>query len=489
VISDDTLVEPVDELGRRLRDGEFTVRELTEAYLDRLERIGPALNAVVTVTEDRALEAADRLDAELEDGEARGPLHGIPYGVKDLVDTEGDPTTWGAKPYRDRVAEADAAVIRRLDGAGGVLLGKLAMVELAGGFGYDSAEASVSGPGRNPWNSEAWAGGSSSGSAAAVASGLVGFAIGTETFGSLNTPAAFSGVTAVRPTYDLVSRDGVMVLSWTMDKVGPLCRSVDGCERVLEAIATPAELGEDEPGRGSTRGRGLPEGRDSLAEAVRCPPRSDDRESGFAIAVPEGAGEGEQDAVRENFERTLDTLSGFARVERIALPELPYAEMAGTIIDAEAAAAFDDLVESGEVADLADEFHRLGSYRANTVLARDYINANRVRTRAQRELDTLFADYDVLVTPAREAVANPVEASIGEFFAEFETPPVNAAANVTGLPGVTVPNGFGERDLPTAVEFVGRAWDEPTVLAVAREYERRTDRVDYAALIETLDDR
>jgi aspartyl-tRNA(Asn)/glutamyl-tRNA(Gln) amidotransferase subunit A len=487
VIDDQILVESVDELGRRLRDGEFTVRELTEAFLDRLERIGPDLNAVVTITDERALDAADRLDTELEAGEDRGPLHGVPYGVKDLIDTEGDPTTWGAEPYSDRVAETDAAVVRRLDEAGGVLLGKLATVELAGGFGYDSAGASASGPGRNPWNTEAWTGGSSSGSAAAVASGLVGFAIGTETFGSLNTPAAFSGVAAVRPTYDLVNRDGVMALSWTMDKVGPMCRTVDGCERVLAAIATPIESDDGGPGRGSSDGRGPPEDRGPPAEVARCPSPPDDREGGFAIAVPEDAGEGEQDAVRENFDRTLDTLSTFATVERVALPDLPYEEMAGTIIDAEAAAAFDDLVESGEVHDLADEIHQLGSYRASTVLAKDYVNANRVRTRAQREFDDLLAEYDALVTPAREAVANPVEDSIGEFFAEFETPPVNAAANVTGLPGVTVPNGFGERELPTAVEFVGRAWDEPTVLAVAREYERRTAHVDYGAVLDRLE--
>jgi aspartyl-tRNA(Asn)/glutamyl-tRNA(Gln) amidotransferase subunit A len=475
VIPDEALVEPVDELGQRLRDGEFTVRELTEAYLDRLERVGPELNAVVTVTDERALEAADGLDEELEAGEDRGPLHGIPYGVKDLVATEDAPTTWGAEPYRDQEFDEDAAVVRRLDEAGGVLLGKLATVELAGGFGYDSVDASVSGPGRNPWNLEAWAGGSSSGSAAATAAGLVGFAIGTETFGSLNTPAAFSGVNAVRPTYDLVSRDGVMALSWTMDKVGPVCRTVDGCQRVLEAISEPRS--GDQPGRGPPTGKG------------GGAPRADGRRGDFAIAVPEGAGEGEQEGVRENFERTLETLAEFATVERVSLPELPYEEMAGTIIDAEAAAAFETLVESGAVHDLDDEIHQLGSYRASAVLAKDYVNANRVRTRAQRRLDALLADYDALVTPAREAVANPIEESIGEFFARFETPPVNAAANVTGLPGVTVPNGFGERDLPTAVEFVGRAWGEPTVLTVACEYERRTDHVDYAALVEGLGER
>ncbi|MCL7417684.1 MAG: amidase [Halalkalicoccus sp.] len=461
MITDEVLVESIGSLGRRLRDGEFTVRKLTEAYLDRLERVGPDLNAVVTVTRERALAAADRLDGELDAGEDRGPLHGIPYGVKDLVAVEGYPTTWGAEPYRGREIDEDAAVVGRLDEAGGVLIGKLAMVELAGGFGYDRADATFTGPGRNPWNVQAWSGGSSSGSAAAVAAGLVGFAVGTETWGSLTTPAAFSGVSAIRPTYDRVSREGVMALSWTMDKVGPLCRTVDDCGRVLRAMATP-----------DTSERGL--------GAI-------DREDGFHVAVPEGAGEDEQAGVRENFERTLETLSAFSTVERVSLPDLPFAAMAGTIIDAEAAAAFDDLIESGAVHELDGETHQLGSYRASAVLARDYINANRVRTKAQRQLDDLLADYDALVTPARSSVANPIEESLTDYFGQFGSPPVNAAANVTGLPGVTTPNGFGERGLPTAVEFVGRAGEEATVLALAGEYERRTDHVEHASLIEALD--
>lgn len=464
MIDDGVHVESIDDLGRRLRDGEFTVRELTESYLERLERIGPELNAVVTVTRERALAAADRLDDELEAGEDRGPLHGIPYGVKDLVAAEGYPTTWGAEPLRDREIDEDAALVTRLDEAGAVLIGKLATVELAGGFGYDDADASFTGPGRNPWNVDAWSGGSSSGSAAAVTAGLVGFAIGTETWGSLNTPAAFSGVSAIRPTYDRVSRDGVMALSWTMDKVGPLCRTVGDCERVLRAMADP----------------------DATVPTPEGSLEANDRRDGFRVAVPEGAGEDEQTGVRENFERTLETLDEFSTVERVSLPDLPFAAMAGTIIDAEAAAAFDDLVETGAVHELDDETHQLGSYRATVVLAKDYVNANRVRTKAQRELDGLLADYDALVTPARSSVANPIEESLAEYFGRFESPPVNAAANVTGLPGVTTPNGFGERGLPTAVEFVGRAWEETTVLALANEYERRTDHVDYTALVDAL---
>ncbi len=450
------LAGSIDDLGAGLRNETFTSRELTEASLERLETVGEELNAVVTLTRERALSEADHADRELEAGEDRGPLHGIPYGAKDLFATEGDPTTWGAEPYREQVTEEDAAVVERLSEAGAVLVGKLATIELAGGFGYDDPGAAWNGPTLNPWNREAWAGGSSSGPAAAVAAGLVGFAIGSETWGSLNTPAAFSGVSAVRPTYDRVSREGVMALSWTMDKVGPLCRSASDCETVLRAIADPET--------GDLDAYGGPEDR----------PR---------IAVPEGAGEDEQEGVRGNFERTLETLSGFAEVERVSLPDLPYEAMAGTIIDGEAAAAFDDLIESGEVHDLADPVHTLGSYRASTVLARDYINANRVRAIAQRELDSLLAEYDALVTPARASVASRVGESMGEFFGEFATPPVNAAANVTGLPGVTVPNGFAEDGLPTGVEFVSRAWEESSALGVACAYERRSERPQYADLL------
>ncbi|WP_331233711.1 amidase [Natronorarus salvus] len=456
MVDPELLVGSIDELGRGLREGAFTSRELTGAYLERLETVGEELNAVVTLTRERALSGADRADRELEAGEDRGPLHGIPYGVKDLIATEGDPTTWGAEPYREQVTEEDAAVVERLEEAGAVLLGKLATIELAGGFGYDDPGAAWTGATLNPWDREAWAGGSSSGPAAATAAGLVGFAIGTETWGSLTTPAAFSGVTAVRPTYDRVSREGVMALSWTMDKVGPLCRSASDCETVLRAIADPETEDVDAYGVSGDRPR---------------------------IAVPEGAGEDEQEGVRENFERSLGTLSGFAEVERISLPELPYAAMAGTIIDGEAAAAFDGLIESGDVHDLADPVHTLGSYRASTVLARDYINANRVRAIAQRELDALLAEYDALVTPARSSVASRVGESMGEFFGEFATPSVNAAANVTGLPGVTVPNGFAEDGLPTGVEVVSRAWEESAALAVACAFERRSERPPYADLL------
>src|SRR5215831_8899247 len=239
-ITEDTLFASVSELDELLKTQKISSEALTRAYLERLEKIGPKLGAVVTITRDLALEQARRADREIKAGRYRGPLHGVPYGAKDLLATRGIPTTWGAEPYKDQVFDHDATAVRKLREAGAVLVAKLAMVELAGAFGYNNANASFTGPGRTPWNLDYWSGGSSSGSGAAVAAGLVAFAIGSETSGSIITPAAFCGVAGMRPTYGRVSRYGAMALCWTLDKLGPMCRSADCCGLVLAAI-----LGKD----------------------------------------------------------------------------------------------------------------------------------------------------------------------------------------------------------------------------------------------------
>ena len=235
-VPDSSPFATVAELGRRLWSREFTSVELTRFFLDRLERLGPKLNAVVTVTRERALAEAQQADAELCSGRYRGPLHGIPYGAKDLLATKGIPTTWGAAPFKEQMFDEDAAVITKLREAGAVLAAKLAMVEIAGGLGYRQANATFTGPGLNPWNLKRWAGGSSSGSGAAVAAGLIPFSIGTETWGSIMTPAGNCGVTGLRPTYDLIDRKGAMALTWTMDKIGPLARTAQDCGLILNAV-------------------------------------------------------------------------------------------------------------------------------------------------------------------------------------------------------------------------------------------------------------
>src|SRR5256885_3476446 len=232
---------PVRQLAARVKSRQISPVKLAETCLDRLEKLGPQLNAVVTVMRDSALREAHAAENDIAHGRHKGPLHGIPYGVKDLLATKGVPTAWGAAPYREQVFDYDATVVARLRAAGAVLVAKLAMVELAGGMGYNQADASFTGPGLSPWNTRFWSGGSSSGPGAAVAAGLVPFAIGSETSGSILTPSAYSGVTGLRPTYGLVSRHGAMALSWTLDKLGPMGRTADDCALVLAAIARSEE--------------------------------------------------------------------------------------------------------------------------------------------------------------------------------------------------------------------------------------------------------
>jgi aspartyl-tRNA(Asn)/glutamyl-tRNA(Gln) amidotransferase subunit A len=230
----------IRELGADIRAGRTSPVELAETCLDRLETVGRKLNAIVTITGERAREQARRAQRELAAGRDRGPLHGIPYGAKDLLATGGGiPTTWGAAPFRERCFDEDATVIRRLEEAGAVLVAKLAMVEFAGGMGYRQPDATFTGPGISPWGAEAWSGGSSSGSGSAVGAGLVPFAIGSETWGSILGPAHYCSITGLRPTYGRVSRHGAMPLCWTLDKLGPMALTADDCGLVLDAIAGP----------------------------------------------------------------------------------------------------------------------------------------------------------------------------------------------------------------------------------------------------------
>ena len=457
MLQDDLLFRTVRELGELVRTRQISPVELTESYLDRLERIGPRLNAVVTVTRERALAEARAAEREIAAGRYRGPLHGIPYGVKDLLATHGDPTTWGAAPYRDQVFDFDATVVRRLHDAGAVLIAKLAMVELAGGMGYGQANASFTGPGRSPWNPTAWSGGSSSGPGSAVGAGLVGFAIGSETSGSILTPSAFCGVTGLRPTYGRVSRAGAMALSWTMDKLGPMTRSADDAGLVLAAIA-----GRD------------PADPSSVESAYAYPPESEPRRP-YRLAVVKGSTERGQDAVRRNFERAVEVLEEFAAFEEVELPELPYGPVTGTIIGAEAASAFEELIRSGRIHELTAPEDRIGGYARLTILATEYLRAMRARPAIQRAFDDLTRRYDALVAPTRSTVANPVDVRFSEYFRGTGGPPIIPGSNVAGIPAIGVPNGFGERGLPTGIQFVGRAFEENRLIAIARAYQSRTD--------------
>ena len=456
MVADDVLYQPVTELSERLRRGQLSPVELAESYLDRLERLGPRLGAVATLTADLALEQARQAEREIAAGRYRGPLHGIPYGVKDLVATRGIATTWGAPPYKDQVFDYDGAVVRRLREAGAVLVAKLAMIELAGGGGYTNGKASLV-PTVNPWDTSRWAGGSSSGPGAATAAALVGFSIGSETWGSILTPSSFCGVSGLRPTYGRVSRAGAMALSWTMDKLGPMCRSAEDCGLVLAAIAGHDP---DDPTSADAPFQHQPNG--SSLRGVRV---------GWIAEDFQKNGEPEVEPLYQN---ALEALAGLgAQVSEAKLPDFPYGTVAGTIISAEGAAAFDTLIASGRVKELVDARQQKGLAGGMEVKAPDYIRAMRIRRLMQEALAELFRDFDVLAAPSLLFVANPMEADLNTVFRGGSG--IGAAGNLAGLPGLGVPMGFGKGNLPVGLSFVGRAFDEATVLRVGGAYQQATD--------------
>jgi aspartyl-tRNA(Asn)/glutamyl-tRNA(Gln) amidotransferase subunit A len=447
---------PVRELSEAVRARRISPVALVETFLERLERLGSRYNAVVTVTRERALREARRAEAEIAAGRWRGPLHGIPYGAKDLLAAVGAPTTWGAAPLRTQIFDTDATVIRRLESAGAVLVAKLAMVELAGGMGYRQPNASFTGPGISPWGADAWSGGSSSGSGSAVAAGLVPFAIGSETWGSILSPAAYCGVTGLRPTYGRVSRHGAMALCWTLDKLGPLALTADDCGLVLGAIAGPDPKDPTAADRIFEH-----DGRDPAGRR-------------FRFGVLRGVADGAEPAVRAAFDRSLDTLAKIGTVEEVTLPELPYDAIARTILFAEAASAFEDMIESGAIAGLTAPEDHYAPYARDAILAKDYIKALRLRGVVMREADQVLAQVDVLVAPGRPATAPPLE---GEF-RNLHRPaldPMGAIGNMAGLPAIAVPNGFSEAGLPTSLQFMGRAWADDTVLAAGQAWQIITD--------------
>jgi aspartyl-tRNA(Asn)/glutamyl-tRNA(Gln) amidotransferase subunit A len=467
MIGEDVLFSSVRALGGLLRARKASSVELTEAYLRRLETMGPVLGAIVTVTRDLALEQARQADREIAVGRWRGPLHGIPYGAKDLLATKATPTTWGAEPYREQIFDYDATAIERLREAGAVLLGKLAMVELAGGMGYNNPDASFTGPGRTPWNRDHWSGGSSSGSAAATAAGLVGFAIGSETSGSILSPATYCGLSGLRPTYGLVSRHGAMSLCWTLDKLGPLCRTADDCGLVLAAIAGPDPK---DPTTGATFHYSRPR-----ATAGTRKWRVGVLKNGTARAQPE---------VKANFEAALEVLARFATLERdVEFPDFPWGPAVGIIVDAEGASAFRELIESGGTRKLRAKSDRWGGYPAIVTFAVDYLEAMRGRVKMRASLDALLARYDAVVAPTRLIVAPMIGYDFDKQPDAPPPPPSDSpsppstvpAGNLAGLPALCVPNGFGQHGLPTSLQFLGRAHSETTLIAIADRYQRATD--------------
>ena len=457
---------PVSRLSEMVRTRRVKPSELTAMYLDRLKRFDPQLQCVISLTEERARAQARAADDEISRGKYRGPLHGIPWGAKDLLAAKGYKTTWGAGPYKDQTIDADATVVQRLDAAGAILVAKLTLGELAQGDNW------YGGITKNPWWTEQGSSGSSAGPGSATAAGLVGFSIGTETLGSISSPSTRNGVTGLRPTFGRVPRTGAMALSWSMDKIGPMCRSAEDCALVFDAIIGP-------------------DGHDLTIKDYPFNWNAGVKPANLRIGyvkatfdVPERNANGQlQHATKAHDDAALDVLR---RIGAKLIPvELPQTNGAATslILQPEAGAAFETLILSGKVKELVQQGANAwpNTFKAaQFVPAVDYINANRARTMLMQAWWELFKTVDVIVTPTGG------NAQLGQ-------------TNLTGNPSVIIPNGFREApplggggggaaarpdstapaasrpQTPVSLTFLGPLFQEELPLVVAHAYQQATD--------------
>jgi Asp-tRNA(Asn)/Glu-tRNA(Gln) amidotransferase A subunit family amidase len=420
------------QLAALIRSRQVTSTELTNMYISRLKKYDPKLFCVVTLTEDLALRQAKKADEEIAAGRYRGLLHGIPYVVKDLLSTKGIPTTWGSVPYMDQMLDEDATVVRKLEEAGAVLVAKTSVGELAWG------DVWFGGMTRNPWDLTQGSSGSSAGSAAATAAGLTGFSIGSETWGSIVSPSTRCGTSGLRPTYGRVSRTGAMALSWSMDKIGPICRTIEDCAIVLNAI----------------------KGSDGLDQTVIEAPfnyTGDVSLKGLRI----GYVKSEFDSAKVNKVNDDSTLAVLQRLGAtmvpISLPAYPINDLS-IILNAEAAAAFDDLTRSGkdglmirQIKDAWPNVFRLSRF----IPAVEYIQANRVRTLVIQRMAEIMNSVDLFVAPSNEGDSSLL-------------------TNLTGHPCVVVPNGWTVKGTPTSITFIGRLFDEGKLVGAAVTYQEAT---------------
>jgi len=428
---------PVMKLAEVVRTRQVSPVALTEMYIDRLNRHGKTLEAVVTMTSERALAQARQAEQDIKAGRYKGPLHGIPWGAKDLLATKGIRTTWGAKPYEHQMIDEDATVVKRLDEAGAILVAKLTLGALAQGDRW------FGGMTRNPWNTEQGASGSSAGPGAATAAGLVGFSIGTETQGSIVSPSTRNGVTGLRPTFGRVPRTGAMALSWSMDKLGPMCRTVEDCAAVFAAIAGP----------------------DGQDLTIRDAPFNWEASRALnTIRVGYFKSAFDQTERRQNKQFDDAALAVFQKLGINLVPvelttDLPMNALS-VILNAESAAAFDELTRGKDDDLMLAEPERStwpNSFRvARMIPAVEYIQANRARTLLMQQINEKFKNVDVVVTPS---------------FA----PGIIQLTNLTGHPCVVLPNGFTAENTPVSLCFIGGLYKEAETLRVAKAYQDATD--------------
>lgn len=424
----------IPQLASLIKYKKITSEALTQLYIDRIKRYDGQLQSVITLTEELALKQARQADQEIASGNYKGILHGIPYGVKDLIAVEGYPTTWGAVPYQNQELEGTAAVVKKLEAQGAVLVAKLVSGSLARG------DVWFGGKTKNPWDLSQGASGSSAGPGAATSAGLVAFALGTETLGSITSPAARNGITGLRPTYGRISRQGVMSLSWSMDKIGPLCRSAEDCEIVFSAL-----YGKDLQD---------PSTNDAPFNHVKKAP------SELKVAYLKKDIEGDTTISKANILSALEVFKSMGvEPTAIELPtSFPY-DGFDIILRAEAGAFFDELVRSGEV-DLMVE--QGASSRANSlrqsrfIPAVEYLQANRHRRALIEEINVLFKDYDVIIAPSNRGRQLLI-------------------TNLTGHPAISIPNGFDSKGRPTSLTLIGNLYDEGSILALARAFQEATN--------------
>ena len=425
---------PVYKLAVLIKNKNITSTQLTKLYIDRLKKYGDTLQCVITILEETALARAKKADDEIAQGKYRGPLHGIPYGVKDLLTVEGTKTTWGAEPYRDQSINRTATVVKKLDEAGAVLIAKLTMGALAMG------DIWYGGVTKNPWNLKQGSSGSSAGSASATVAGLIAFGIGTETLGSIVSPSTRCGASGLRPTFGAVSRSGAMALSWSMDKIGPICRSALDCAIVFNTMR-----GED----------GIDK---NVHDAVFNYSAKTDIKK-LKVGYIKSAFDATY-ATKANDQKVLDILKSLG-VNPIAV-ELPSEIPVGAIrimLQAEAAAAFDELTRSDRDSLLSNQ--RKGAWpntfrTARFIPAVEYINASRLRSELIEKYHQATKDFDVIITPS---------------FGGSQL----LTTNLTGHPCVVVPNGFNERGSPTSISFLGKLYGEAAVISIARAYQEASE--------------
>jgi aspartyl-tRNA(Asn)/glutamyl-tRNA(Gln) amidotransferase subunit A len=460
MITPDILYLSATELAKRIQSKSLSPVELTKAYLDRSEKLGPKFNAYARLTPDIALEQATAAEKEIARGHYRGPLHGLPYAAKDLLATKGIPTTWGAKPFENQVFDYDATAIENLRRAGAVLIGKAAMIELAGGMNYRFASASLQGAAKNPWNTSCWTCGSSSGSGAIVAAGLAAFAIGTETWGSIVCPSAYCGISGLRPTFGRVSRYGAMALSYSMDKIGPMARSAEDCAHIFAVIA-----GHDIKDQST-----LPLDKAAFTYSPSMELSAKPLRIGWLTNAWKQIDAHAEKAIQAA-ERTIRKT--FAGTRNAVLPEGPFEAAGGVIIGVEGAAAFRDLIRSGKVAQLADPLGQVNGYVNEQIDASDYIRALQVRGILQQKMEALFDGFDVLVAASQPLGANALDANL-ETDLVFPDP-LGGIGNLCGLPALSVPCGFTDQNLPVGLQFVAKAGNDLAVIRAARTFQQHTD--------------